>query len=42
VIGDPPFLANSKKELFMMIKKLEFSHAHTAWKTMSPELKDIV
>jgi serine/threonine protein kinase len=42
VIGDPPFIANSKQELFMMIKKLEFTLAHTAWSYMSEELKDII
>lgn len=42
VTGDPPFLASSKKELFMMIKKLEVRLIQRAWDTMSAELKDIV
>jgi serine/threonine protein kinase len=42
IIGDPPFLAGSKKELFMMIKKLEVKLVHRQWEKTSPELRDIV
>lgn len=42
VVGEPPFIAQTKKEVFTMIRKLELNLWHKAWERVSANCRDIV